>query len=190
MDSYDTSCSQCDKRYEFSSLSHMIREFEGLRLKSYDDSVGKRTIGYGFNLDRSDAKVIISSYKLNFQNVYEGITSIPKWVADDLLQKEIDTSKALLYNSGKLYADLPKCMLWVLIDMTYCLRNKFLKSFPKFWANLSKARSGAGSCTYDDVIEEMEDSLWFTQTGRRSKKLINMIIGCANCETTCGKYPV
>ena len=115
---------------------------------------------------------------------------IPQLVADYLLQKEIEASIQILIDSNKYYTDISECMLWVLIDMTYCLRNKFIKGFPKFWKNLDEVRKRNKKYSYDNVIKEMKDSLWFSQTGRRSKMLINMIIECEYCKTTCGKYPV
>ena len=67
-------------------------------------------------------------------------------------------------------------MLWVLIDMTYNMGNRFVKGFPKFWSNLEKAIQGSSGVTFNDVIDEMIDSRWFYQTGRRGRMLINLII--------------
>ena len=193
MESYSTSCpdcSNCYKRDKYSSIENMIIEHEGWKLLSYFDTKGIKTIGYGFNLQKSGARSIITNSGYDYDDVLNRKTKISQEVADELLNKEIDDTKTLIKEKKKYYTDIPECMLWVLIDMTYVLRKKFLGDFPKFWANLDKVRNGTSGATYNEVIDEMIDSLWFHQVKDRSKKLINMIIGCAHCDTTYEMYPV
>lgn len=63
------SCS-CD------SIQNMVAQAEGNKPCMYVDTAGHPTIGIGFNLDRGDARSIITSLGLNYDNVRAGKTCL------------------------------------------------------------------------------------------------------------------
>jgi len=59
-----------------SSIQTMVAESEGTRSCVYKDSLGIKTIGIGFNLEKSGAKATIQSLGLNYDSVCSGATCL------------------------------------------------------------------------------------------------------------------
>lgn len=59
-----------------SSIQTMVAESEGTRSCVYKDSLGIKTIGIGFNLEKSGAKATIQNLGLNYDSVCNGSTCL------------------------------------------------------------------------------------------------------------------
>ncbi len=119
-----------------------IKEHEGLRLKPYQDTVGKLTIGYGRNLDDV------------------GITP-PE--AEAMLSQDIElTDKAL--QSFEWFAELNDVRKAVVVDMAFNLGMTKFMQFKKMLVALQQL-------DYQEAAHEMLDSKWAGQVGRRALTL-------------------
>lgn len=141
-----------------------IKEHEGFRGAPYKDSVGVKTVGYGRNLEanpitKAEWKAIGGKRDLTKEPLTED-------EADVLFQNDMkrarSSAKAV---AGKTFNKLTQARKDVLIDMAFNLGGTKLKAFKKFLAAL---RAG----DYDKAAEEMRDSKWAKQVGRRADKLI------------------
>lgn len=150
-------------------LSEMIKRHEGLRNFAYDDSLGVRTIGVGFNLERKCAREKISELGLNFSDVYSGKSEISDAQAYFLMKEDIENSilDAKKY-IGESFDNLPLDVLHVLVDMSYNLGYPKLLKFEDFRKEILKNN-------FDGAAEEMIDSKWYGQVGNRSKELVEIM---------------
>ncbi len=123
-----------------------IRRYEGLRLKPYTCPAGHLTIGYGHNLENG----------------------ISLKIAEELLQA--DLSYAQMEVGGKLpwSSKLDEVRQFVLTDMCFNMGLGKLLSFKKFLAALEKK-------DYQVAAQEMLDSRWAGQVGRRAGELAEMM---------------
>jgi len=132
-------------------FQQLTKKFEALRLKPYKCSAGKLTIGYGRNLEDC------------------GISSAE---ADYLFQADfnraIQDAMALCNKFGVNYKNLSEARFFVLTDMAFNMGYDRLSKFKKLFSALKKG-------LYDDAADEMVDSLWYKQTGNRSKTLVKMM---------------
>ena len=119
---------------------------EGREPFPYKDTVGKISIGVGRNLD----DVGLSEDEINY-----------------LLENDI--RRAVTLASGMPYWDsLSSRRKLVVADMVFNLGLAGFKTF--VLANAAMARGD-----WDEAAEEMVRSKWFTQTGRRARKLVEMM---------------
>ena len=124
-----------------------IKKHEGFRQFPYRDTVGKLTIGYGFNLD--DVGLSVEESEL-------------------ILADRVAAISADLAATYDYYPSLPKEAKAVLIDMQYNLGKVGLSKFKRMHEAF---RDGA----YLHAATEMLDSRWAVQVGRRATNLAAII---------------
>lgn len=94
----------------FDRAKTFVREEEGERLTSYNDSKGIRTVGVGFNLTRDDAREIITNLGYDYDKVFKGEESIHARDVDRLLdhtlQQTYNELSRKLKGNGINIADL------------------------------------------------------------------------------------
>lgn len=125
----------------------LIKEHEGLRLKPYECTAGKLSIGYGRNLDDN------------------GISEVE---ANALLDNDLD-SVCLRLESQDFWPSLCAARQAVLMDMCFNLGWPRLSGFRKMLAALRIS-------DYAGAAKEMEDSAWFRQVGKRAKTLQKIML--------------
>jgi lysozyme len=116
---------------------------EGLRLTCYTDTVGKRTIGVGRNLDDV------------------GITRLE---ALRLLDNDLDRVEAQARHAFPWFDGLDEARQDVILNMLFNLGLGGLQTFKKFLNCVSQGR-------YEDAAREMLASKWATQVGQRAQDL-------------------
>ena len=116
-------------------------------MKPYKCSAGKLTIGVGRNLDEN--------------GISEGEALM-------LLYNDIDRCKREL--APYIPQDIPLNdeRYLVLLNMTFNLGINRLLRFKKMWKALSKGK-------FDEAADEMKDSKWYHQVGRRAEELIEIM---------------
>ena len=136
----------------------ITKDFEGFVPTIYEDTVGKKTIGYGFNLeDKTVSKLIPPEVKL-------GKREITKEEADKIFNSlysraQNDAKKFIgMDNFGKLKPEARN----ILTDMAYNMGYNRLSAFQR----LKKAMINGNMVT---AAEELKNSKWFGQVGRRSR---------------------
>ena len=124
------------------ALIDSVKEGEGLRLKPYKCTAGKTTIGYGRNLDDVGITLEEAEYLLKH----------------DLEKAEKDAEKF------PVYSKLNQARKDVLIEMVFNLGYTRLSKFKKMFEALEKG-------DYSEAANQMLDSSWHTQVGKRAERL-------------------
>ena len=131
-------------------LIAMLQRHEGLRLKPYECTAGKLSIGYGRNLDDM------------------GISEVEAMV---MLRNDIEQCYQEL-EMFSWFEDLDQVRQEALVDMLF---NLGLPTFLEFKKTLKFVAEGK----YSQAAEEMLRSKWANQVGDRAKELAYMVdTGC------------
>lgn len=129
-------------------LVWMLKEHEGLRLEPYLCTAGKLTIGYGRNLqDRG----------------------ISKQEAIYLLENDVAMVLADCEREFEFWDKLDPVRKAVLADMVFNMGIAGVKRFKKMLAAIQEK-------DWLEAGEQMKDSRWYLQVGRRSKTLKSMMV--------------
>ena len=129
-------------------LLEQLKDFEGLELKAYQCTAGKTTIGLGRNLD--DYGITEEeAYYLAKNNIYE-------------LEDELD--RAIPW-----WRQLDDARQRALINLSYNVGTTTLLKFKK---TLQYLEDGS----YEEAAEEVLDSRWAKQVGRRATFISNVFL--------------
>jgi len=147
-------------------LRDQLIRHEGMRLKSYDDTTGNRTIGVGFNLERKDAKEVIESMGLNYYNVYNGSQKITEKQTMKLLDITIEEAKndvKRLY--GRRFFNLPKKVQNILINLMFNMGYNTFRQFKNFKNEILEGdwEGAAEQLMYSVSKEDGRYSRWWKQ---------------------------
>lgn len=140
---------------------------EGIKQESYMDSVGKPTAGVGHLLTLEELR----KYPvINIKGKYVG-TPVPKEVVDAWFEKDIkiaeDDVKSLTEKHSLV---VPDEVDKILLNMSFNLGRTRLSKFKKMFAHLANNN-------YEKAADEMINSDWYKQVGRRSKRLVARMRG-------------
>lgn len=126
----------------------MIKKHEGLRLKPYQCTAGKTTIGYGRNLDD---------------------VGISQYMADEMLREDFAVARntAVRFVGLFNFENLSDARKAVLIDMAFNLGETRLNKFKNFRAKIIEG-------DYLAAATEMVRSRWYNQVGSRATDLVQM----------------
>ena len=127
-------------------LISQLKRHEGLRLSPYRDGVGKLTVGYGRNLD----------------DVGISIEEAEQMLAHDTLR--VVTRLAAYETFGQL-DDVRKV---VVANMAFYLGVSGLFAFHRMWSAIEQQ-------DWEGAAQEMLDSKWARQVGRRAKELSELM---------------
>jgi len=131
-------------------LRDLLVKHEGLRLKPYTDTVGKLTIGVGRNLD---------DVGISKEEAYALLET-------DIESAELDARKVFRNLWDPSFLNLARYN--VIVSMVFNLGLGRFKKFKKMIAAV-KARD------WDRAADEMLDSKWASQVGRRATELSKMM---------------
>lgn len=136
----------------------MTKEFEGFKSKKYNDTKGVPTIGYGFNLKEKSVQRLLRNNG---------------WTGGELKKETADKVFKVLHRRAKndakswlgvsTYNKLTPEAQGIVTDMSYNLGGR-LKGFTDF-------KKALESGDYKKASNEMINSNWYKQVGRRSKYL-------------------
>jgi hypothetical protein len=159
-----------------SATGKYIKGHENCKLIAYDDAVktveggGVRTIAWGFNLLKDDARERIEALGYDYDDVYAGKVPITQEDADLLFEQDLDDAIA----DGPLvvenFAFHPDDVQTALTDMRYQMGALGLSKFKKMIAALT-----ADPPDYCAAAREMKDSLWAKQTPNRANDDIAIV---------------
>ena len=138
---------------QFNFAKEMVKLHEGLRLQKYTDSVGFPTIGYGHLIENNESIP----------------DTISKQEADKLFDSDFTHHKqaAERIKGWKKATEAQKAAL---IDLTFNMGPSWVDGFPKF-----KAAFAEGD--YQKAGDELRNSQWANEVGRRADTIINLIKG-------------
>jgi lysozyme len=151
-------------------LRNYLVNNEGLLHRVYLCSVGIKTVGVGFNLERSDANERISSIGLNYNDVKSGLVSLTTEQVHLLLDSDIDTAIFIAETLFEKFPTLSLARQIILVDMAFNLGQTRLSQFVKL---INAVNAG----NWVRAASEMQNSLWARQVGRRA---VSNIYGMKN----------
>ena len=138
----------------------LLRDHEGLRLTMYKCPAGFNTIGYGYNMEANPMP-------LEMLDRLRAVGNITLADAEDLLHDQtifaLDGCQAYSY-----WWDLDEWRQAALIDLCYCLGRNGFSKFVKMHEALSNG-------DYATAADELMDSKFATQTGRRAVNLEKLV---------------
>jgi lysozyme len=129
-----------------SSLTAMLKRHEGLSLEMYTDTVGVPTLGYGHNLN----------------------CPISLEAASHILEDDIYLAMTELDRHKPFWRMLPFNARLVVLNMAFNLGWPRLRDFVRFWTALEFNN-------WVLAAQEMRDSRWYVQVGRRSVELAELM---------------
>lgn len=144
------------------------RVFEGLRLRVYKDTVGKRTIGYGHNLDGgSDLNVIKTG--LDPDELRSG-TSITIDQAKEIYDLDMGDVRRWIIRLVPNFTDHPVLVQEILLDLGFNMGQRTLSQF----------RNTLGAFIrkdYEAAADGLEASRWYEQVKSRGVKIVGALRG-------------
>ena len=149
----------------------MIEQHEGRKYKVYDDSKGIKTVGIGYNLEKSTAKKDLAKVGANWNEVMRGKALTDKQI-NDLFRMSLDQALKDAKSYYPEFDKLPEAAKGVLVDMSFNLGLTKLKGFKDL-----KAALGRGN--YDAAADAMIDSAWYKQVKSRGVNLVKIMRGLA-----------
>jgi GH24 family phage-related lysozyme (muramidase) len=141
---------------------------EGFDDHIYYDDNDNPTIGYGFNLKTRHIRKNLESLGYSIKNLLSGNETVSKKDASVVLQYGLKQALSDAKQFVSNWDELDPIAKIVLVDMSYNLGYTKLSKFENF-------RNALESLDYAKAREEMIDSKWYTDVGRRSKRLVNLM---------------
>lgn len=139
------------------------KDFEGFESNIYLDTAKKKTIGYGFNIEDKTISSLLP------KDVVNGSRPLTEKEANPIFHILLNRAEndAKLFIGERKFNNLSSEKQEVLTDMAYNLGLPKLMGFEKFKEAVIKG---------DDIqaAEELVDSKWFKQVGRRSRHHVNV----------------
>jgi len=136
-------------------LKKLLKKHEGCPLlpngnaKLYQDSVGKWTIGWGWNLSDN---------------------GMPQDVVELLLDQSIATAQRQLFAEFPGFRTLDEVRIDALVNLVF---NMGIASFSKFTNTIRDLRVG----NYAGAVERLKQSKWYTQVGdHRAQDIFHMLL--------------
>ncbi len=149
-------------------LTSQLIKHEGKRTKVYKDSEGIPTIGVGFNLKRADAKSLIDSLKLNYEDVLAGKSELSDEQIGELLRHDIEMAITDCKSVVKNFDSLSDVRKRVLVDMMFNLGKSRFSDFKKMLAAVEASN-------FEEAAKQMKNSKWCGQVKVRCDTLCLMI---------------
>lgn len=161
---------------ELDTIKNSLIAEEGFRTKVYKDTHGNRTIGVGFNLEKSSAKTELKSVGVRYKDVISGKQELSEEQVYKLLNisifKALDEVKTLIPN----FEILSPIRQNALVGLTFQLGKADLAGFK----NMLKAINiGDWQTASKELLVNSKGSgpsLYYKQTPERAKRYSNMLL--------------
>jgi GH24 family phage-related lysozyme (muramidase) len=140
------------------STRDFIARHEGRRTRVYLDSAGHPTVGVGFNLDRDDARQMLTAVGASYDGVRSGKQALTDAEVDALLDRSLAGAVETVRASVPDFDALKPAQQDALLDMAF---NLGPGGFPRFRKMLAALNAG----DVQKAAAEMKDSLWARQVG-------------------------
>ena len=133
------------------SDTELIKISEGYRSCMYKDSVGIKTICYGYNLERSCARAAVTAVGGNYDAVMDG-GCLTQSQCNSLLDTEVKSAEQ---GERSIYGSKVSCQcaVSVLVDMTYNLGQAGLASFHTFNSLMEQGK-------WVDATNDLKTTKW------------------------------
>ena len=143
-------------------MKEQIKRHEGEVLEVYEDSLGYLTLGVGHLIQKSDPEYGQPAGTPVSQEV------VDMYYADDF-DKHVEETIHVCENNNIVFDALPESIQHVLVNMCFNLGANRLGKFRNMLYAVSTSN-------WEEMANQMEDSRWFGQVGRRSVELQQMVL--------------
>jgi len=153
------------------SLLKTITQAEGERDKVYKDTVGKRTIGIGFNMDSPNARVVWknANVKTNFDDALNGKAKITKDEIQSLLRTTYETAEKDARDLVPNFDKHPESIQNALVEMSFQLGKPTLSQFKRTLNAVKKKQ-------YKLAAKFLGESKYDKQTPGRVDRIQNIFL--------------
>jgi len=156
---------------DLSLVREMLKRHEGLRLKPYICPAGKKTIGYGWNLDaHAMPDEMYSSLRVD--------GAITQEMADQLLTISIEAAEQQARGIWKGFDGFTDRRQSALVDLVFNMgAGKVMNGFPSFCkaVNAGDWKRAADELMYADGTKKDKFSGYWKQVGDRAVEIVDMI---------------
>jgi lysozyme len=142
------------KPYHLDLLRTELSRDEDRRVFPYKDSVGKLTVGVGWNIEDK---------------------GLPGEVIDRLLDIGIEEAEQALDKIEPRWRVLKPIHQRVLLNMAFNLGEKKFRAFAKMWTAVANYITTGSPDWAREWAKEAKDSRWYVQVGARADRLLQMI---------------
>jgi len=140
-------------------LIEQLKIHEGFSAKFYLCTAGKKTIAYGRN--------VIANPSYNGKIISEPVSKV---LANEILIYDINVAISSLIKNWKYFSLMPDSPRKdICINMTF---NMGINTFMKF----KKLHIAIENNDWNTAAEQMKDSAWYSQVGKRSKELEEQMV--------------
>jgi len=143
-------------------LKEQIKRHEGEVLEVYEDSLGYLTLGVGHLIQKSDPEYGQPAGTPVSQEV------VDMYYEDDF-DKHVEETIHVCENNNIVFDALPESIQHVLVNMCFNLGANRLGKFRNMLYAVSTSN-------WKEMANQMEDSRWFGQVGRRSVELQQQVL--------------
>ena len=138
----------------------LIKQGEGRRKCTYLDTMGLKTVCYGFNIDRGNTRSTVQAAGGNFDAINKVGGCTTQQVCNNLLDKEIASARSIGRNFATVSCPAAQA---VVTDMAYNLGAGGLGAFQKFKAALNRK-------DWNGAAYEIGNSAYCRQVGYRCSR--------------------
>ena len=145
---------------EFDLALELVKEAEGFMPNEYICPAGKKTQGFGRNLEAHPLSELEKKQLSEDGSVSEEVAT--QWAMKELIECEFKLKDNIIY---KNQTPVRKA---VLLDMCFNIGYSGLMKFKKMWSAL-------GNKDYAEASRQAKDSMWYLQVGNRGKRNVQII---------------
>jgi len=146
-----------------------IKEDEGFVSHAYLDSMGKSTIGYGFNLEKpgSESALVGAGIEKSLADLINGESFLTPEEASRLMMSELGSyeDSAKRFVGKETWENLSENRRGILLNMAYNMGEATLSEFKKLKAAIKQG-------DWKEAQIQMRDSRWSRQVKKRADRLI------------------
>ena len=145
---------------EFDLALELVKEAEGFMPNEYICPAGKKTQGFGRNLEAHPLSELEKKQLSEDGSVSEEVAT--QWAMKELIECEFKLKDNIIY---KNQTPVRKA---VLLDMCFNIGYSGLMKFKKMWFAL-------GNKDFAEASRQAKDSMWYLQVGNRGKRNVQII---------------
>lgn len=143
-------------------IENLITKHEGKRASVYHDTVGKMTVGVGFNIDAPGAASICAMFGIDYAGLHLGTVTLTPSQIDEIFDYQLNKVIGQALTLLPTFNTMPDSVQAVVCDMIF---NLGLNGFSQFKQMIAALEEGnwklAATCA--------SQSKWAMQTGNRAK---------------------
>lgn len=149
-------------------IDTLIEKHEGRRTKVYADTVGKATIGVGWNLDDPSASLIASRFGLDLTELKNGTAALTDEQIDEIKDYQISAVISEAMSIFDNFMEMPDGVQAAIVDMLFNLGET---RFAKFVSTIGQLKAG----DYAQAAIDAGNSLWAKQVPNRAADDIKLL---------------